>query len=119
MDGGRLFDPETITFDSLAAHVSIFAGGGTRDKTFLMQGFDVNGVLVASDTLTTQQWGQLEIASLSGIKSVQLSCLDPPPNTFYFVFDDLSVDFVPEPATTSLLICAAALGLAFRFRRKI
>jgi hypothetical protein len=118
MDGGRALDPETISFDTLATSVSIFAAGGFNIKTFLMQGFDANGVLVASDTVTTQQWGELEIASPSGIKSVQLSCLTPPENAVGFVFDDLSVDFVPEPSTISLLTCAIAIGLVLGLRRK-
>lgn len=117
MDGGKPRDPETITFDTLATHVSIFAGAGIV-LTFFMQGFDANGVLVASDTLTTQQWGELEVASPSGIKSVQLSCLDPDFVALYFVYDDLSVDFVPEPSATSLLICVAAGALALRLYRK-
>jgi hypothetical protein len=116
MDGGIPRDPETISFDTLAAHISIFAAGAGIYQTFLMQGFDADGVLVASDAITTLEWGELEIASPSGIKSVQLSSLT---NTaFYFVFDDLSVDFVPEPSAISLLICAAALGLALQLRRK-
>ena len=115
MDGGRPRDPETISFDTLATHVSIFAGAGAI-KTFLMQGFDANGILGASDTVTTQQWGELEIASQSGLKWVQLSVIAPP-DTLYFVFDDLSVDFVPEPSTVSFLICAVAIGFASQLRR--
>lgn len=119
MDGGIARDPETITFDTLATNISIFAAGGQSTKTFLLQGFDAGGALVASDMMTTQGWAELEIDWLLGIKSIRLSVMiDPSDHSRAFVFDDLSVDFVPEPATTSYLLCAAALGVASRLRKK-
>jgi hypothetical protein len=118
MDFGVARDPEMIVFDTLASNVSIYAAGPIAE-TFLMQGFDASGVLIAEDTVTTQQWSQLEISSVSGIKSVRLFVTGPDVGIpLAFVYDDLSVDFVPEPATISFLICVAALGLALRFRRK-
>jgi hypothetical protein len=115
MDGGIPRDPETITFDTLASTVSIYAGGPIAES-FLMQGFDINGILIATDTLTTQEWGQLEISSATGIKSVTLFVTGPPDQgiPLYFVYDDLSVDLVPEPSVISLLMCAAGAGFAFR-----
>jgi hypothetical protein len=118
MDFGVERDPETITFDTLASNVSIFAGG-TIAETFLMQGFDINGTLIATDTVTTQRWSELEISSATGIKSVTLFVTGPDVGIpLAFVYDDLSVDFVPEPATSSFLLCAAASVLAFHLRRK-
>lgn len=119
MDGGVARDPETITFDTLASNISIFAAGGHSIKTFLIQGFDANGVLVASDTVDTQVWAELQIAWSLGIKSIQLSVTrhDLDPSTG-FVYDDLSIDFVPEPSIGSFLICAGAIGVAWRLRRK-
>jgi hypothetical protein len=119
MDGGNPQDPEIITFDMLATNISIFAAGGHDIKTFLMEGFDADGMLVASDTVITQGWAELEVAWSLGIRSVRLSVTIPDPGfSNAFVFDDLSVDFVPEPSTISLLICAAAIGLALRFRKR-
>ena len=117
-DGGVPRDPETVTFDTLATNVSIFAAGGRTNKTFLMLGFDLNGVLIASDTITTQNWAELTIMSSLGIKSVQLSVTDPVQSAFAFVFDDLSVDFVPEPSTIYLLLSAATIVVLLRLRRK-
>lgn len=119
MDGGRPRDPETISFDTLASNISIFAGGPIAEA-FVMQGFDANGILVATDMVTTQGWSELEIAWAPGIRSVQLFVTGPNDTgiPLYFVFDDLSVDFVPEPSTISFLICAAVGALGLRFYRK-
>jgi len=117
-DFGIPRDPETITFDTLASNISIFAAGGTTAKTFLMQGFDANGSLVAFDTLTTLDWAELQIASPLGIRSVRLLVTNPIEEAFGFVFDDLSVDFVPEPSTISFLICAAAVGFVTQLCRR-
>lgn len=119
MDGGLPRDPETIMFDTLASNISIYAGGPIAE-TFVMQGFDANGMLVATDTITTQGWSELEIAWEPGIKSAQLFVTGPNDTgiPLYFVFDDFSVDFVPEPSSTSFLICAAAVGFVLRFARR-
>jgi hypothetical protein len=102
MDGGRPRDPETSSFDTLATHVSIFAGAGNT-KTFLMQGFDANGILVASDTVTTQQWGEFEnciavghqVHSAFGNRATRhiVFCLRRPVSRLRSgAFDDLSSD---------------------------
>lgn len=118
MDGGVARDPETISFDTLASHVSIFAAGGFITEMFVMQAFGDDGRLVGNVRLTTQDWAELQITSPAGIRSVELSVIGPDIGIpLSFVYDDLSVDFIPEPSTISFLICAAALALTLRFRR--
>jgi PEP-CTERM motif-containing protein len=67
----------------------------------------------------TQGWAELEVDWLLGMKSVRLSVTrDIGDHSTGFVFDDLSVDFIPEPSTISFLVCAGAAGVGWRMRRK-
>lgn len=115
-DNGIPRGPETITFDTLLSTISIFAAGGLSSKTFLMQGFDANGILVATDSISTQGFAQLQISWPLGIRSVQLSATSQNVSQG-FVFDDLSAETVPEPSTIALLLCVTAIGFVLRRRK--
>ena len=114
-NGGQPTDPETISFRSPVTTVSIFAAGGTNVDTFLLQAFNSANVLVASDTISTQGFAQLQVSG-SDIVRVMLTQV----GDSAFVYDNLSFTFgiaqAPEPATLGLLAVGLA-GLAFGRRR--
>ena len=100
-DGGRPTDPEVLTFDDATSRVSIWASGGAGATSFLMEAFDASGNALASAATSVEpgSWGLLEI--LAGeIASVRLSETGGDNS---FVFDDLSFETIPEPATGLLL----------------
>jgi hypothetical protein len=112
-DGGVPRDPEKIRFDVLMSDLSVFVAGGGIVRTFVIEAFDANGNLVDSDTVKTQAFSQLQVASPIGIRSVTLSVTEAG-NHVAFVVDDLSGHTIPEPAG-ALLIGMASL-LAGRLR---
>lgn len=106
-DGGRPTDPQSLSFADGASRVSIWASGGNGLGTsFLMEAFGTGGTPLGTDSATTAQgaWSQLEIVA-DAIRFIRLTETG---GDNAFVFDDLSYDMVPEPATGLLL----ALGLA-------
>ena len=88
---GTATDPETLTFASTQSQVSIMAAGGLLAHQFLIQGFDPNGNLVNSQTLTTQGWSQLTVSG-GDIQSVVLTEIGGAYDSW--VYDDLS--FTPD-----------------------
>ena len=124
---GTASDPETISFDDPQSAVSIWAAGGWKGRKFTLEAFDGIGDLLASDSLTTQDWSQLSV-SASGIQYVTLT------ETGHWwdswVYDDLSFTAdtsvtvngdgsrSPEPAGL-VLAGLGGLGLVgWRWRRR-
>ncbi|MGI8601365.1 MAG: hypothetical protein ACR2OZ_00015 [Verrucomicrobiales bacterium] len=116
IDGGIPRDPERITFDTLMSDISIFVAGGGTGRTFVMQAFDSNGNLTDTDTILTQSYSQLQVASAAGIRSVTISVTDSG-NDVVFVLDDLSATTIPEPSAALLLCAVFALAGGARSRR--
>jgi hypothetical protein len=110
-DSGIPTVPETITFDSLMSAVSIYAAGGSGAGSLTMVAYDAAGTRVDSASVTTSPWALLRVASAGGIKRV---VLDETSLDQYFVFDDLSFQALPEPATLSLLALGGAAVIARR-----
>jgi hypothetical protein len=116
LDGGSPIDPETITFSNLASQFSIFASGGSSASSFQLQAFDINNSLLGSSTISTAagQWDKLSFTSASGgIKQVILTGTGS-----VFVYDNLTVDSVPEPLSILGSLTAGAFGLALRRKYK-
>lgn len=120
-DGGLPTDPETITFDTPMALVSIFASGGSESNAFRMQAFDSSGTLVATDIQTSSvgNYVQLSVSAAPVIRRVTIQGFG---TDFHFVFDDLTFEpagvAVPEPASLSLLGLSALALVGYGWRRK-
>lgn len=110
LGGGIPADPETIEFDVLVTYVSIYAAGGFTEDTFKMDAYDILGTLVDSDTVTTQGWAGLTVSSPGGIRSIVLTQT----GGNAFIYDDLSFEPIPEPATFLLITLG---GIALRKKR--
>ena len=111
-DGGVSADPETISFDTLLNSVSIFASGGDKTATSTLEAFDMNNLLVGSNTITPQSgtYGQLSVSSASGsISRIVLSA----EGDNAFVYDDLSFTPVPEPSSVLGTLAFGVLGTAY------
>jgi hypothetical protein len=106
-DLGIARDPEKITFDLLMSDVAVFVGGGSVSRTFRLDAFDTDGVLVNSKTVATRTFSQLQVASSAGIRAVTLSVTDTDVGAA-FIVDDLLAHTIPEPSA-ALLLCAASL----------
>ncbi len=111
LDGGRATDPQSLGFEDSAARVSIWASGGLSETSFLMEAFGTGGTPLGSDSVIVAigAWGLLEIDA-AGIRFIRLTEIGGDNS---FVFDDLSYDTVPEPAT-GLLIGLALVGMCYR-----
>ena len=101
-DGGVPRDPETIQFDTPMVAVSIYAAGGYVPATFEMDAYDVNGNLVDSNVVNTQDYSQLSVASDAGIDHVVLTASGS--STGFWVYDDLSFD---DGMTTAVALVTA------------
>jgi hypothetical protein len=106
LGGGRAIDPEQLSFEEGASRVSIWASGGARATSFLMEAFGAGDVPLGSDEAEVGPgaWGLLELAAAE-IRSIRLRETGGDNS---FVFDDLSYDTIPEPATGLLLAIALA-----------
>ncbi len=89
-NGGIPADPETIQFDRPMVDVSIYVAGGYAVGYFGMDAFDSQGNLVATNTVTTQDWSPLRVFYSGGIDHVVLNIIREPDQVG--VFDDLSFD---------------------------
>lgn len=117
-DGGVPRDPETINFDTLLNRVSIFAASGFGTNTFKLEAFDMNELLVGSDTITTQPgtYDQLSVSSASGdISRIALSA----GSDKAFVYDNLSYTPVPEPSSVLGTLAFGVLGTGYMLKRKL
>jgi hypothetical protein len=118
-DGGTPRDPQTITFDTPMAAVSIYAASGFEDsgEDFILAAYAADKTLLVADGVSTPagQWGMLSVTSTTGIDYIML---EAPDNEIFFVFDDLSFTPVPEPATMSLLLIGAATVLRRKRARR-
>ena len=108
-DGGAPISPEELTFTTPINQVSIFAASvdSSHAANFTLTAYDAQGHLLGSNSLTLQviQWGQLSFSAPSISKVV----LNETTNAHTFVFDDLSYQPVPEPA--SLLVLGLGVGI--------
>ncbi len=111
LNGGRPFDPETVTFANPTSAVSIFASAGFFTGVFVMSAFDSSNNLLGMDVKTTAvgQWNQLSFSSSTNINHITLTEVS---SARSFVYDNLST--VPEPATMAVL----GLGAAALIRRR-
>ncbi|MDZ8226385.1 MULTISPECIES: PEP-CTERM sorting domain-containing protein [unclassified Nostoc] len=129
-DGGLPTDPETISFADLISDFSIFAAGGFdflfpeefEPTTFQLQAFDINNLLLGTDTITPAvgEWKQLKFSSsLGNISKVVLTGIG---ETNAFVYDNLSFTpaskSVPEPGSVLGLIAFGACGATSLLKRK-
>jgi hypothetical protein len=87
-------DPETITFDSPQTIISMLASAGLVSGTFYLQAFDVNNLVVSTDTQTASQGAYvlLRVSSPLGIRRVVLTRTDNNRSSgdIAFVIDNLS-----------------------------
>ena len=109
-DGGIPKEPETIEFDQLMRYVSIYAAGGRNVDSFTMDAYDALDNLIDTDAVATQGWAELSVSSQAGISRIVLSQT----GNNAFVYDDLSFEVIPEPAT---LLTLAFGGLALLRKR--
>ena len=109
-NGGIPTDPETITFATPQASVSIWASGGSSTPAFTMTAFNSANVIIGSSTVVSppNAYAQLAI-SQPGITKVTL--VETPGSAF--VYDDLQ--YTPEPSTAAVGIAA---GVIARRRRR-
>ena len=122
---GTASGPETITFDDPQSSVSIWAAGGWLSRKFQLQAFGASNNLLATDTLSTQDWSQLSV-SASGIQYVVLTELGHAWDSW--LLDDLSFTpdasvgvngdpgRAPEPASLVLLGLGGAALAGWRWR---
>ncbi|BDI18805.1 hypothetical protein ANSO36C_46070 [Nostoc cf. commune SO-36] len=89
-NGGLPTDPETISFADSISDFSIFASAG-ESSTFQLQAFDINNLLLGTNTITTAfgEWGELSFSSSSvNISQVILTEIR---GENAFVYDNLSL----------------------------
>ena len=121
-NGGLPIDPESISFADPISDFSIFASGGFESNTFQLQAFDINNLLLGTNTITTavKEFGQLSFSSsLGNISRVILTGIGAD-NTF--VYDNLSFTpvskSVPEPASLIGILGLGAFGITSLCKRK-
>lgn len=121
-NGGSATDPETISFTDLIGDFSIFASGGFESNTFQLQAFDINSLLLGTNTINTAvgQWKQLSFSSsLGNISKVVLTGTGADTS---FVYDNLSFTTasksVPEPASLIGILGLGAFGVTSLCKRK-
>ncbi len=112
LNGGRPFDPETITFSNFVNQVSIFASGGVFQGTFVMSAYGAGNTFLGASLVNTNagQWGLVGVNT--GANAIDHVTLTEVSGATFFVYDDLSA--VPEPATMAVL----GLGAAALLRRR-
>jgi len=98
-NGGIPTDSEAIEFDQLMTYVSIYAAGGRAEDAFTMDAYDALGNLIDTDTVATQGWAELSVSSQTGISRIVLTQT----GDRSFLYDDLSFEAIPEPATLLIL----------------
>ena len=116
-DGGKPIGPETIEFlpsIGTVQEVSIWASGGFSTDTFTLSAYDLSNVLVATSSVTTQDWSEMTVIWPSGIRRVILTQVSEVAGDGLFVLDDLTVSYekcnVPEP-DMGILTAIGLLGL--------
>lgn len=121
-NGGLPIDRQSISFADPISDFSIFASGGFESNTFQLQAFDINNLLLGTNTITTavKEWGQLSFSSsLGNISQVILTGIGAD-NTF--VYDNLSFTpvskSVPEPASLIGILGLGAFGITSLCKRK-
>jgi hypothetical protein len=117
-DGGIPTWPETITFDTLWANVSIYVASTRTDMDhFSLIALDGSGKQVGMDEVDTKNdWAQLSVSWAGGIKSVVLS-MDKKGNDAFAADNlELTTRVVPEPGTM-LLLGLGVIGIGI-LRRK-
>jgi len=112
-DGGKPVWPETLTFDTLWANVTIYVASTRTDMDhFSLTAYDSGGkpVVIGEADAKNDTWGKLSVSWAAGIKSVVLS-MDKKGNDA-FVADnlELTIPVVPEPGTM-LLLGLGVIGL--------
>ena len=116
-DGGKPVWPETITFDSLWANVSIWVASARVDTDhFSLTAYDSAGKQVGFATKDTKnEWAELSVSWAGGIKKVELTINK---SNDAFVVDDLvlTTEVVPEPCTM-LLLGLGLIGMGILRRR--
>lgn len=104
--------PETISFDTAMAAVSISASALSHPMTFTMQAFTAGGSLVDSASLALggPGYGLLSVGSpAADIRKVVLSVSGAGFNAY--VFDNLSASTAPVPEPSAALLFALGGGL--------
>jgi hypothetical protein len=93
-NGGVPGGPETLTFTQVVESCSVLVGSGSGQGSPLsMEAYDVDGVLVASDTVVLTPSLQLLGVAGDGIKTVVIGSTQP----CVWVLDDLGFDTAVSP----------------------
>jgi len=117
--GGIPTDPETIRFDKPVLQVAIWAAGGFTTSTFTMNGYNASGSLIATTSVTTQDWSQLVLNSIEPIQSVMLIETSTDPNLGnLFLYDDLRIGAIPEPSSLTLFAIGTLGMVSFALRKR-
>jgi hypothetical protein len=116
-DGDTPAAPQLIDFTVPVNYVSLYAAGGFNVGTFQLDVYDSSDVLLASDTYTGQDWGQLSVWANDISYAIFSTSGDVEYAADNLTFELRRQDVIPEPATMTLLGLGLS-GLALRNLRK-
>jgi len=117
-------DTATVSFETPAESVELFANQETSDVNGLIEAFDTNGNTLDSINVTSTTSGAFQRVALEanslGAPIGRLTVANNSPSTDpdYLVVDDFSFRAVPEP-TSAAILALGTVGLLYRRQRSV